>query len=387
LRLIEKQLRIGEHEGEQAEYRERGNANKQSKRIIISSLLRGCIRVQRPPLQSRECDNPFTAHALSDPASALRPPVNTNVTCHNSLNSQRYLSGCAPSRKLVIGAKGHGASRADPHCAHENEGPMSVSVVIPALNEAGNIGRLVEETYAAIPRERLGEVIVVDDCSEDATGDEIKALIRTYPSLRYLRHGVRSGQSTAIRTGVLAASSPIIATMDGDGQNDPHDIPNLLNRLGASLNDGPALVGGVRAKRKAIGSRKLASVIANRIRNAAFKDNCPDSGCGIKVFWREAFVRLPFFTSMHRFMPALFLMAAYKVAYEPVNDRARLVGQSKYTNFGRALTGIYDLFGVVWLRKRTKVPPIVEDSALVRHVADPHPARDDALRARQAAGE
>jgi dolichol-phosphate mannosyltransferase len=264
---------------------------------------------------------------------------------------------------------------------------MSVSVVIPALNEAGNIGRLVEETYAAIPRERLVEVIVVDDCSEDATGAEIKALIAKYPTLRYLRHGVRSGQSTAIRNGVLAAKGPIIATMDGDGQNDPHDIPNLLNRLGASLNEGPALVGGVRAKRQAVGSRKLASVIANSIRNAAFKDNCPDSGCGIKVFWREAFLRLPFFTSMHRFMPALFLMAAYKVGYEPVNDRARVAGQSKYTNFGRALTGIYDLFGVVWLRKRTKVPPIVEDSAAVRHVAEPAPARDVVLRSRQAAGE
>ena len=264
---------------------------------------------------------------------------------------------------------------------------MSVSVVIPALNETGNIGRLVEETYAAIPRERLVEVIVVDDCSEDETGAEVKALIRTYPTLRYLRHGARSGQSAAIRTGVLAASAPIIATMDGDGQNDPHDIPHLLARLGANLSEGPALVGGVRAKRKAVGSRKAASVIANTIRNAAFKDNCPDSGCGIKVFWREAFLRLPFFTSMHRFMPALFLMSAYKVAYENVNDRARLAGESKYTNFSRALTGIYDLIGVVWLRKRTRIPPIVEDSAEVRHVGEPRIPRDDAMRSRHIAGE
>jgi dolichol-phosphate mannosyltransferase len=263
---------------------------------------------------------------------------------------------------------------------------MSVSVIIPALNEAGNIGRLVEETYAAIPADRLAEVIVVDDCSVDATGDEIKALIASHPGLRYLRHGARSGQSAAIRTGVLAASSPIIATMDGDGQNDPHDIPRLLARLGANINDGPAMVGGVRAKRKAVGSRRLASVVANSIRNAAFKDNCPDSGCGIKVYWREAFLRLPFFTSMHRFMPALFLMNGYKVAYEPVNDRARLAGQSKYTNFGRALTGLYDLFGVVWLRKRTKVPPIAEDSARVRHV-EVQPQRGDTLRTRHAAGE
>jgi dolichol-phosphate mannosyltransferase len=264
---------------------------------------------------------------------------------------------------------------------------MTVSVVIPALNEAGNIGRLVEETYAAIPAARLGEVIVVDDCSEDATGAEIKALIARYPNLRYLRHGVRSGQSAAIRTGVLAASSPLIATMDGDGQNDPHDIPNLMSKLGPSMSEGPTMVSGVRVNRKAVGSRRLASIIGNRIRDAAFKDNCPDSGCGIKVYWREAFLRLPFFSSMHRFMPALFLSAAYRVAYEPVNDRARLVGVSKYTNFGRALTGAYDLFGVVWLRKRTKVPPITEDSARVAHVADPAGRRADDFQARHRAGE
>jgi dolichol-phosphate mannosyltransferase len=264
---------------------------------------------------------------------------------------------------------------------------MSISVVIPALNEAGNIGRLVEETYAAIPPDRLGAVIVVDDCSEDATGAEVKALIAARPTLRYLRHGQRSGQSAAIRTGVLAAASPLIATMDGDGQNDPHDIPRLMSRLGSSLSEGPAMVSGVRVSRKAVGSRRLASIIGNRIRDAAFKDKCPDSGCGIKVYWREAYLRVPFFTSMHRFMPALFLMAGYKVAYEPVNDRARLAGRSKYTNLGRALTGAYDLFGVVWLRKRTKVPPIVEDSATVRHVPEPQRSRDELPALRQRASE
>jgi dolichol-phosphate mannosyltransferase len=261
------------------------------------------------------------------------------------------------------------------------KGPaMSVSVVIPALNEAGNIGRLVEETYAAIPPGRWSEVIVIDDCSDDETGAEVKALMGTYPGLRYLRHGQRSGQSAAIRTGVLAASSPLIATMDGDGQNDPHDIPNLLSRLGASMSEGPTMVSGVRVNRKAVGSKRIASVIGNRVRDAAFKDNCPDSGCGIKVYWREAFLRIPFFSSMHRFMPALFLAAGYRVAYEPVNDRARRVGVSKYTNFGRALTGIYDLFGVVWLRKRTIIPHIVEDSARVAHVAEPQLRRAEEFR-------
>lgn len=264
---------------------------------------------------------------------------------------------------------------------------MSVSVVIPALNEEGNISHLIEETYSAIPADRLKEVIVVDDGSEDSTGDEIKALCTRFPSLRYLRHKMRCGQSAAIRTGVLAAGGPIIATMDGDGQNDPNDIPNLLDGLGAAIGDGPVMVGGVRAKRKAVGSRRLASLIANWIRNAAFKDNCPDSGCGIKVYWREAYLRLPFFTSMHRFMPALFLMNSHEVVYRPVNDRARIAGQSKYTNFGRALTGLYDLFGVVWLRKRTKTPVIEEDSAGVERVDDTQVRFDAEPRARHAAGE
>lgn len=240
---------------------------------------------------------------------------------------------------------------------------MTIAVVIPALNEEGNIGRLVEETFRAIPPETLGEVIVVDDGSADGTGAEIKRMLPGYPKLRYIRHKEKSGQSAAVRTGVLAAKSQVIATMDGDGQNDPADIPNLLKRLGAPGGPGPALVGGVRVKRKAVGSRRLASLVGNKARNAILKDNCPDSGCGIKVFWREAYLHLPFFTSMHRFNPALFLMQGHEVDYHPVNDRPRLTGQSKYTNFNRALLGIYDMIGIVWLRRRTRVALVAEDLA------------------------
>jgi dolichol-phosphate mannosyltransferase len=249
---------------------------------------------------------------------------------------------------------------------------MRVSVVIPALNEAGNIGRLVTETYEHVPADVLGEVIVVDDGSDDATPDEIKGLIASgdYPGLRYLRHATRSGQSTAMRTGILAASSSVIATMDGDGQNDPRDIPKLLARLAPPGTKGPALVGGVRVNRQAEGSKRWASRWANWIRDAVLKDNCPDTGCGIKVYWREAFLRLPFFTSMHRYLPALFITYGHEVAYEPVNDRARTAGVSKYSNIGRALIGIYDLFGVTWLRRRTKVPAIVADLPEGRHVSD-----------------
>jgi dolichol-phosphate mannosyltransferase len=249
---------------------------------------------------------------------------------------------------------------------------MRVTVVIPALNEAGNIGRLIEETYARVPAEMLAEVIVVDDCSEDSTGDEIKTLIDrgTMPGLRYLRHGERAGQSAAMRTGILAAASPVIATMDGDGQNDPADIPRLVGLLAAPGTKGPALVGGVRTDRKAEGSKRVASRFANWLRDKVLKDECPDTGCGIKTYWREAFLRLPFFTSMHRYLPALFITYGHEVAYAPVNDRPRIAGKSKYTNLGRALVGIYDLVGVSWLRRRTKVPPIVEDRPAGRQVSD-----------------
>ncbi len=241
---------------------------------------------------------------------------------------------------------------------------MRVSVVIPALNEAGNIGRLVEETYTAVPADQLGEVIVIDDASTDDTGREVKALIAggQLQGLRYIRHGVRSGQSTAMRTGILAATFPVIATMDGDGQNDPHDIPKLLTRLSEpGTKGGVALVGGWRTSRKDTGSKRYASLAANWIRDSVLKDNCPDTGCGIKVYWRDTFLRLPFFTSMHRYLPALFITYGHEVAYVPVNDRARVAGVSKYNNLNRALVGIYDLVGVSWIRKRTKVPPVVEE--------------------------
>lgn len=239
---------------------------------------------------------------------------------------------------------------------------MLISIVLPAFNEAGNIGRLVAETLKAVPQGQLGEIIVVDDCSDDSTGTEVKALASVESRVRYLRHDRRAGQSAALRSGISAARFPIIATMDGDGQNDPADIAGLLALLAAPGTEGPALVGGVRAKRRAAGSRRFASIAANRIRDFVLADGCPDTGCGIKVFWRETFVRLPYFSGMHRYLPALFITYGRDVAYAPVSDRPRVAGQSKYTNFGRALIGIYDLVGVSWLRRRTMVPMIAEDS-------------------------
>ena len=247
---------------------------------------------------------------------------------------------------------------------------MSISVVIPALNEEGNIGRLVRETFDVVPEDILTEVIVIDDASTDGTRKEVTGLIGEYAKLRYLRHAARSGQSTAVRTGILAARAPIIATMDGDGQNDPADIPTLYESIGSPGSDGPALVGGIRETRRATGSRRWASTFANRLRDWMLKDDCPDSGCGIKLYWRDAFLRLPFFTHMHRYMPALFITYGHKVAYLPVNDRPRLEGTSKYTNLGRALVGVYDLFGVTWLRKRSIIPDIVDDQGQGRNIAE-----------------
>ena len=242
---------------------------------------------------------------------------------------------------------------------------MRITVVIPALNEAGNIGRLVEETYAHVPADLLAEVIVVDDASTDATGDEIKALIADsrYPGLRYLRHDLRSGQSAALRSGIMSARNTVIATMDGDGQNDPRDIPNLAAKLAEPGTKGPALVNGWRTSRKDTGSKRWASKAANWIRDSVLKDDCPDTGCGIKVYWRDTFLRLPFFTSMHRYLPALFQTYGHEVAYVPVNDRPRQAGVSKYNNLNRALVGLYDLVGVTWLRKRTRVPAVFENEA------------------------
>ncbi|MEO1545045.1 MAG: glycosyltransferase family 2 protein, partial [Pseudomonadota bacterium] len=208
----------------------------------------------------------------------------------------------------------------------------------------------------------LAEVIVVDDGSEDATQDELVAMMGTgkYPGLRVISHKERSGQSTALRTGITAATSRIIATMDGDGQNDPRDIPKLVAALAEPGTAGPALVNGWRKDRKDTGSKRFASRAANGIRDAILRDNCPDTGCGIKAYWRDAYMRLPFFTSMHRYLPAFFQTYGLEVANVPVNDRPRQAGVSKYNNLNRALVGLYDLIGVSWLRRRTRIPVTAE---------------------------
>jgi len=238
----------------------------------------------------------------------------------------------------------------------QSTGEGMLSVVIPAFNEAGNIGRLIRETAECVPKSILREIVVVDDASTDETQAEIHALRDAIPALRYVRHTYRAGQSAAVRSGVRAATAPLIATMDGDGQNDPHDIPTLLALIEQHPQTNIALVGGVRVTRRAESSKRFASKFANWLRDAILADRCPDTGCGIKIIRRDVFLDLPYFSGMHRYLPALVQAYGFAALYAPVNDRPRHAGVSKYTNFGRALLGIYDLVGVRWLIKRTVLP-------------------------------
>ena len=232
--------------------------------------------------------------------------------------------------------------------------PVSLSVVVPVKDEAGNVGPLAREIAAALTGEGA-EIIFVDDGSTDTTVAELTALKAELPNLRVIRHGRNSGQSRAIRTGVRAARGDIVATLDGDGQNDPADLPNLVTTLKA--NDRFGMVSGVRAKRRDTFSRRLASSLANGFRRRALNDTAIDSGCGIKAFRREAFLALPYFDHQHRFMTTLMLREGYEVGFAPVNHRPRLHGHSKYTNLQRMFAGITDILGVRWLQARTKPDP------------------------------
>lgn len=237
---------------------------------------------------------------------------------------------------------------------------LEFAVVLPAMNEAGNIGQLVQEIHDTLRDNPPKEIIVIDDGSDDGTPDELRQTMATVPMLRVLRHDIRSGQSAAVRSGVRAATAPIIVTMDGDGQNPPADIPKLLAALAESADAEPALVNGWRTGRQATGSRRFASRFANAVRQWALKDNCPDSGCGLKAFWRQNWLALPFFATMHRFTPALFKLYGRRVQMVEIGDRNRNTGQSKYTNWKRGLDGVFDLLGFIWLRARTRTPKATE---------------------------
>lgn len=234
-----------------------------------------------------------------------------------------------------------------------------ISVVVPVFDEEGAAPALAREIAAAF-KGRKYEIVFVDDASRDGTRAALKALEREIPQLRVLTHRKNAGQSRAIRSGILGARGAVVVTLDGDGQNDPADGPKLVDALLA----GPpelALVGGERVKRQDSQAKKVASRIGNGVRKRLLNDTANDTGCGLKAFRREAFLRLPYFDHIHRYLPALMAREGYKTAFLPVNHRHRTTGRSKYTNLGRLWVSLSDLMGVIWLQSRARNPEAVDE--------------------------
>ncbi|MFZ0608633.1 MAG: glycosyltransferase family 2 protein [Xanthobacteraceae bacterium] len=238
----------------------------------------------------------------------------------------------------------------------------AVSVVVPVRNEAGNVAPLVAEIVNAL-QGRVFEIVYVNDGSTDATEQELRRLMAQHPYLRQIRHQQSCGQSAAVRTGVAMAQAPIVATLDGDGQNNPAFIPKLIAALEAGA-PRIGLVAGQRVGRKASGFKKLQSRIANGVRNAVLKDGTRDTGCGLKAFRRDVFLALPYFDGLHRFLPALVRREGFDIGYVDVIDRPRAHGVSNYGFWDRLWIGILDLAGVWWLVRRKKHVPKSEEVTL-----------------------
>ncbi|NQU50497.1 MAG: glycosyltransferase family 2 protein [Planctomycetes bacterium] len=250
-----------------------------------------------------------------------------------------------------------------------------LSVVIPVLNEAPNLRDLLQEIRQALDAVMPFEIILVDDASTDYTDSLLPQLFDEFPQLRVLRHDRRSGQSAGLRTGIRAARYEWIATLDGDGQNDPADLPKLWAARPAEAAPSWMAIGH-RLDRRDTGAKRFASKFANGLRRRALRDDTPDTGCGIKIFPRELFLQLPWFNHIHRFLPALVRRAGGTSISIPVGHRERTRGQSKYGVWDRAWVGIWDLMGVMWLLRRNAVPHVEELHAaqqsppMVPHAAD-----------------
>lgn len=234
-----------------------------------------------------------------------------------------------------------------------------LSVVVPVFNERDNIPPLLAEIAAALRGRIAFEIIYIDDCSDDDSLQVLHNERASYPELRVIRHLARSGQSTAVWNGVRAARAPWIATLDGDGQNDPADIPKLLDARDHAGGD-IRLFAGWRTNRRDSFNKRISSKIANAVRSRMLRDATPDTGCGLKLFEREAFLRLPYFDHMHRYLPALIKRAGFASTSVPVNHRPRTRGQSKYGMLDRLWVGLADLRGVAWLMRRAQVTGVEE---------------------------
>src|SRR5260221_1569301 len=278
-----------------------------------------------------------------------------------SINILGFRSGA--SKRLPASSWPHKTSRM-------NSIDPAVSIVVPVRNEADNIAPLVAEIAKAVDGQWRFEVVYVDDGSNDGTEAQLTGLMPQYPWLRRPRHKQSCGQSAAVRTGVAAARAPIVVTLDGDGQNDPAFIPALIRALEAG-GPGIGLVAGQRVGRKASGFKKFQSRVANAVRGAVLRDVTRDTGCGLKAFRRDAFLRLPYFDGLHRFLPALVRREGYIVGYVDVVDRPRAHGVSNYGMWDRLWVGILDLAGVWWLiRRKKRIPEISEEEMLIDI---PHP--------------
>ncbi len=237
---------------------------------------------------------------------------------------------------------------------------VAVSIVVPVRNEAENVGPLIAEIAAALDGRWAYEIIYVNDGSTDATGERLASAMKQRGNLRQIRHAASSGQSAAIRSGVRAARGSIVATLDGDGQNNPAFLPDLIS----AIEKGGARVGlaaGQRVGRKDTGFKKLQSRIANGVRSAILRDGTRDTGCGLKAFRRKVFLMMPYFDGLHRFLPALVRREGYEIAYVDVIDRPRRSGVSNYGFFDRLWIGIMDLAGVWWLIRRKKPTPVATE--------------------------
>ena len=237
---------------------------------------------------------------------------------------------------------------------------VAVSVVVPVRNEAENIVPLIQEITVALDGRWAYEIIYVNDGSTDATAAQLAAVMKQRGNLRQLQHAVSTGQSAAVRSGVRAARGAIVATLDGDGQNNPAFLPDLI----AAVEEGGERVGlaaGQRVGRKDTGFKKFQSRAANAIRSAILHDGTRDTGCGLKAFRRDVFLIMPYFDGLHRFLPALMRREGYEIAYVDVIDRPRRSGVSNYGFFDRLWIGIMDLAGVWWLIRRKKSTPVVTE--------------------------
>jgi dolichol-phosphate mannosyltransferase len=243
---------------------------------------------------------------------------------------------------------------------------MDLSIVIPVRNEAENIAPLVAEIRAALDGALAYEIVYVDDGSSDGTAAAVASLAVAFPPLRLIRHKRSCGQSAAIRTGVKAARASWIATLDGDGQNDPADIPRLWEMAHAAPAATPLLIAGQRVKRRDSWVKRVSSRIANRVRARLLADGTPDTGCGLKLFPRELFLDLPYFDHMHRYLPALVQRAGGGTVSVPVNHRPRGGGRSNYGTLDRLAVAFADLLGVIWLKRRARLPEILPPSSDTR---------------------